>query len=146
MQASQPVNVDKIQAILKEKHVQIAMALKICAHCSICADSCFLYRCREQKPEYMPSHKMLNTLGIIYKKKGKITRKELEEMQKILWEKCVLCTRCYCPLGINIPNLISLARRICRSQGIFHEYNNGGTGFHAPPPEVRYDKGKRKTT
>ncbi|GAB6147001.1 4Fe-4S dicluster domain-containing protein [Desulfocicer niacini] len=131
MQVTQSVNVDEIQAILRENHAQIAISLKVCAHCSLCADSCFLYTCREQKPEYMPSHKVINSLGIICKKKGRITRKELEKMQEILWERCVLCTRCYCPLGINIPNLISLGRRICRSQGISHEYN-GGTGFHSP--------------
>ena len=134
MQSDQSVNVGEIQAILKENHAQITMALKVCAHCSLCADSCFLYRCREQKSEYMPSHKMIHSLGIIYKKKGNITREELEKMQEILWERCVLCTRCYCPLGINIPHLISLARRICRSQGVFHEYN-GGTDFHSHVPQ-----------
>ncbi len=126
-----PVDVKKIQSILREHRMEISMSLKVCAHCSLCADSCFLYRCRQQKPEYMPSHKFLNSLGVIHRKKGRVTRQELESMAGIVWERCVLCTRCYCPLGINIPHLISLTRCICRSQGIFHEYN-GGTGLHSP--------------
>ena len=121
MEATDPVNVKEIQRILHQNKMQIAMSLKVCAHCSLCADSCFLYRCRQQKPEYMPSHKFINSLGIIYKNKGNVSRQELAAMREILWERCVLCTRCYCPLGINIPDLISLARRICRSQGIFYE-------------------------
>ncbi len=133
MQTIQAVNVDEIQTILRENKAQISTALKVCAHCALCADSCFLYRCREQKPGYMPSHKFINTLGVIYRKKGRVSRQELQEMQEILWGKCVLCTRCYCPLGINIPGLISLGRRICRSQGIFHEYN-GGMGVDSPRP------------
>ena len=131
MEADSPVDVKKIQSILREHRMEIAMALKVCAHCSLCADSCFLYRCRQRKPEYMPSHKFLNSLGVIHRRKGRVSRRELESMAGIVWERCALCTRCYCPLGIKIPHLIALARRICRSQGIFHEYN-GGTGLHSP--------------
>jgi Fe-S oxidoreductase len=34
----------------------------------------------------------------------------------------VLCGRCYCPFGIDIPNMISFARSILRSQGITGVY------------------------
>jgi heterodisulfide reductase subunit C len=71
----------------------------------------------------MPSHKVINSIGIFYKKKGKVTRAELEDIKEIIWKRCVLCTRCYCPLGIDIPSMIALARRICRSQGVVYNYN-----------------------
>ena len=136
MEATDPVNVKEIQNILQQNKMQITMSLKVCARCSLCADSCFLYRSRQQTPEYMPSHKFINSLGNIYKKNGRVSRQELEDMREILWERCVLCTRCYCPLGINIPDLISLGRRICRSQGIFHEYNHD-TGSHSAAARQR---------
>ncbi|MBF0204939.1 MAG: 4Fe-4S dicluster domain-containing protein [Desulfamplus sp.] len=114
---------EQINAILNEKKKEIAMALKVCARCTLCADSCFLYRSRERIPEYMPSHKFITSLGVIYKKKGKVTLDELLHMRDTLWKRCVLCTRCYCPLGINIPVLLALGRRILRSQGIYHLYS-----------------------
>jgi predicted aldo/keto reductase-like oxidoreductase len=72
----------------------------------------------------MPSHKFINTLGILYRKKGRVTRDELESMCHIAWRRCVLCTRCYCPLGINIPEMIALVRRICRSQNVLPDFEN----------------------
>ena len=49
---------------------------------------------------------------------------ELEEIKINVWERCVLCTRCYCPFGIDIPAMISLARSICRSQGVYPAHDN----------------------
>ena len=110
---------------LLEKHkVAMRMALRVCAHCGLCAESCFLYATRDRKPEYMPSHKFIHTLGTLYKKKGHVRRDELESMCHIAWRRCVLCTRCYCPLGINIPEMISLVRRICRSQNVVPDFEN----------------------
>ncbi len=118
----------KIRKILHERKKEVAVSLKSCAHCALCADSCFLYRCRDNDPKYMPSHKVINSIGTIYRKKGKVTRAELEEIREIVWKRCVLCTRCYCPLGIDIPSLIALARRICRSQGVVHDFEEGRKG------------------
>ncbi|MBF0229842.1 MAG: (Fe-S)-binding protein [Desulfamplus sp.] len=117
------VCVEEINAILKEKKDKIATALKVCAHCTLCADSCFLYRSKEQVTEHMPSHKFITSLGVIYKKKGKVTIEELYEMRETLWKRCVLCTRCSCPLGINIPELLAIGRRILRTQGVYHSYS-----------------------
>ena len=68
------------------------------------------------------SAKIYNNLGMLYKKKGRVTKDELEEIKVNIWDRCVLCTRCYCPFGIDIPGMITLARSICRSQGIFPSY------------------------
>lgn len=117
------VNSQEICEILGERKKEIEVTLKSCAHCGLCAESCFLYRCRDNDPRYMPSHKVINSIGTIYKKKGKVTRAELEEIKGIVWKRCVLCTRCYCPLGIDIPSMIALGRRICRSQGVVFHYD-----------------------
>jgi Fe-S oxidoreductase len=113
-----------IGSLLEKHRFAMRMALRVCAHCGLCAESCFLYVARDRQPEYMPSHKFINTLGILYRKKGKVRREELESMCHIAWRRCVLCTRCYCPLGINIPEMIALVRRICRSQHVVPDFEN----------------------
>ena len=70
----------------------------------------------------MPSYKVVYSLGKLYKKKGKVNWKALEEMKDLVWKNCVLCERCYCPFGIDIPNMIAFTRSILRSQGISGVY------------------------
>ncbi|RJP86422.1 MAG: (Fe-S)-binding protein [Desulfobacteraceae bacterium] len=112
-----------IQSILAEHKKQIKIGLTMCAHCSLCAESCFLYMSHEGDPQYMPSYKFLHSVGRLYKKKGDVSRAQLETMRDLVFENCVLCTRCYCPMGIDIPALITLGRRICRSQNLFRNYD-----------------------
>ncbi|GAB6161085.1 hypothetical protein JCM12298_02440 [Desulfothermus naphthae] len=109
--------------ILRNKS-KIKFAMSLCARCSMCAPSCFLYRANNGDPTYMPSYKMLNSIGIIFKKKGDLSDNEIENIKNIVWEKCVLCTRCYCSLGIDIPYLISIARDFCRQKGVYKTYDN----------------------
>ena len=112
----------QIRQMVKGHKEQIKFCLAVCAHCSMCAESCFLYETRGKTPEYMPSHKMIHSIGHLYRKKGKVDMEKLTEIGEIAWRRCVLCGRCYCPLGVDIPRMISLARRICRSQGVYREY------------------------
>jgi heterodisulfide reductase subunit C len=121
---SEDINSDAVWALLKKHRYAMRMGLRVCAHCGLCAKSCFLYVARSRMPEYMPSHKFINTIGTLYRKKGHVGRQELESMCHIAWRRCVLCTRCYCPLGINIPEMIALARRICRSQNVVPDFEN----------------------
>ena len=67
---------------------------------------------------------LLNGSLNIYKKKGKVDRAGFEEIKEIVWRRCVLCTRCYCPLGIDIPEMIALARDICRSQEVYFQWSD----------------------
>ena len=113
-----PVDVKKIQKFLAQKKGKMKVLLSFCAHCGLCAESCFLYR-NHLDPKYVPAYKAINSLGKIYKKKGRVDREQLEEMKELIFKNCVLCGRCYCPLGIDIPSMISLARTICRSQGVY---------------------------
>ncbi len=118
----QEVNSQKIWELMQKDKSKIKMMLKVCAHCSMCAPSCFLYTHSKEDPRYVPSHKMINSIGYLFKKKGKVSRQELEAIKVIVWERCVLCSRCYCPLGVDIPGMISLARKVCRSQDVYREY------------------------
>lgn len=113
------VDSGKIAEILEQKKDRMRTCLSACAACSLCAESCLLYKEKNNDPQYMPSYKVIHSLGRLYRKKGRVSREELEQMQQLLWRNCVLCGRCYCPFGIDIPNMIAFARSILRSQGIY---------------------------
>ncbi|MBN2401868.1 MAG: (Fe-S)-binding protein [Spirochaetes bacterium] len=117
---------NKIQKIISNKKGVIKLSLSACVHCSICSDSCFLFNSHNCDPTYTPSYKAINSIGRIYKKKGRISDDEYKEIGHLIWDKCVLCMRCYCPVGISIPILISAARSICREKGIYRTYDGNG--------------------
>ncbi len=117
------IDIAPIQELLDHNKAKMKLWLRACAHCSLCADSCFLYTTKGHDPIYMPSHKAINSIGTLYRKKGKVDRRTLEEIGDIAWNRCVLCTRCYCPFGIDIPEMITLARNICRTQEVYRRYD-----------------------
>ncbi len=49
----------------------------------------------------------------------------LNEIKGIVWNHCVLCGRCYCPIGVHVPSMIAFARSICRSQDVYPETEEG---------------------
>jgi Fe-S oxidoreductase len=114
-----PVNTKKIDEMLQRQQGKMKRYLSYCAHCGLCAESCFLYMAHHKDPQYMPSYKAIHSLGKLYKKKGKVDRKLLTEMKGIVWRNCVLCGRCYCPIGIHIPSMIAFARSVLRSQDVY---------------------------
>lgn len=121
-QSTAEVDTKKIKEQLNKRKKKMKMSLSVCAHCTLCAESCFLFNARDNDPTYMPSYKFINSIGLIYKKRGKVSKAELEDIREIVWGKCVLCTRCYCPFGIDIPDMIAFARSICRNQGVFPNF------------------------
>lgn len=125
MQEPRPAKPDRktIVSFLSRNKTRMKLSLQVCAHCGLCAESCFLYVTHGKKPELMPSHKAIHSIGKLYKKKGKVDWETLAEIREIVWKRCVLCTRCYCPLGIDIPEMISLARSICRSQNVLPAFD-----------------------
>ena len=118
-----PGDPEDIQTLLDRYRKKMRLFLKVCARCSLCAESCFMYKNHQRDPKYMPSHKFIHSIGTLYKKRKRLDRRMLEEIGDIVWNRCVLCTRCYCPFGIDIPEMIALARKICRSQGIYPRYD-----------------------
>ena len=116
------VDLNHITEMLERKKGRMKLSLSTCAGCTLCAESCFHFRSHDGDPRYMPSYKVLNSLGTLYKKKGRVSLEELENMKELIWGNCAMCERCYCPFGIDIPVMISFARSILRSQGIDGTY------------------------
>ena len=112
----------KLREMLDRQKGKMKLLLSFCVHCGLCAESCFLYMGHGKDPKYIPAYKAIHSLGRLYREKGKIDRAFLEEIREIIWRHCVLCMRCYCPLGIDIPSMIAMARSICRSQGVYGIY------------------------
>jgi len=124
---NQPVNQKQIKEMLDKHRAKMKLQLSHCVHCTLCAESCFLFNAHDKDPQYMPSYKVINSLGKLYRKRGKVDRAFLEKIKKIVWRNCVLCRRCYCPVGVDIPGMIAFARSICRSQGVHPDFDEQGT-------------------
>ncbi len=119
--AKPPINLEKIRAILEANDgARMRMWLSICAHCGLCAESCFFYLAHDKDPKLSPAYKVQKTVGKLYKKKGKVSREELEEIKETAWGECTMCRRCsmFCPFGIDIASQIGVARAVCTSQGV----------------------------
>lgn len=121
------VDRDKLKAMLRQKR-RMRYFLSFCASCGLCAESCFYYR-KHGDPRSTPAYKAVNTLGVMFSRKRTLSRDDLEGMKDLLWGKCVLCRRCYCPFGIDISGMISWARSICRAQGIYEDYRKSSRGL-----------------
>ena len=126
-QEIKPVDVKKIKGMLNRKKGKMKRYLSHCAHCSLCAESCFLYMAHNKDPQYMPSYKAIYSLGKLYRKKGKVDREFLNKIKRIVWRNCVLCGRCYCPIGIHVPSMIAFARNICRSQEVYPQLDEASS-------------------
>lgn len=122
--SEKPIDLKQIREMLKQKKGRMKFCLSACAGCTLCAESCFRFTNSGGDPRCVPSYKVLNSLGKLYRRNGKVSRAELEEMSQLVWGNCALCERCYCPLGIDIPNMIAFTRSILRSQGINGMYPN----------------------
>lgn len=109
-----------------------AMRLESCIHCGICADACHYYIATED-PQYTPIWKVepfkqaykreAGPFAPFYKLLGlkrKVTVKELDRWQHLLFDSCNLCGRCslICPMGIDITELIEQARRAMFDAGL----------------------------
>ena len=112
----------------RDERRMVGLSLSVCVHCAICADSCFKFRGSGNDPTYTPSYKAINSIGLVQRKRGKLSPAEWEEARDLAWSKCVLCMRCYCPLGISIPTLIARARSACRAKGYYRSWDHGVGG------------------
>ncbi len=77
--------------------------LSICAHCGMCADSCFFYKTNNNDPTQIPSYKIQSTLGEMVRLKGKVDTEFMIHAMDVAWGRCTCCNRCalYCPHGID---------------------------------------------
>ncbi|MFH2066721.1 MAG: sulfate respiration complex iron-sulfur protein HmcF [Pseudomonadota bacterium] len=106
--------------------------LEICAHCGLCADSCFFYLSNNKDPRQVPSYKIQSTLGEIVKRKGDVDNAFMHYVMDTAWAKCTCCNRCgtYCPFGIDMGVMFSYVRGLCFSQGFVPWEMKIGSGMH----------------
>ncbi|HPI90228.1 MAG TPA: (Fe-S)-binding protein [Spirochaetota bacterium] len=116
-----------LKKILRDRK-DIKFLLSYCVSCGLCSETCFYYK-NTKDPQSTPSYKMLNSAGLLYKLNSNVRYDHLIRMKYLIWGKCVLCGRCFCPMGINIPSIIAFARSICREHGICENYENHPRGI-----------------
>lgn len=106
--------------------------LEVCAHCGLCADSCFLYLANKKDPTQVPAYKIQSTLGEIVRRKGKVDNAFMQMVMDTAWSKCTCCNRCgmYCPFGIDMGVMFSYLRGLCYSQGFVPWEMKIGAGMH----------------
>ncbi|WFS61897.1 (Fe-S)-binding protein [Pseudodesulfovibrio thermohalotolerans] len=127
------VDSDKLwAAIQKTMKSRTKTWLEICAHCGLCAESCFLYQVNGRVPEQVPSYKIQSTLGVMVKKKGKVDNEFMQMCMETAWSKCTCCNRCgmYCPHGIDMGVMFSYLRGLLYSQGFVPWELKIGSGMH----------------
>jgi len=121
-----------------------AMRIESCIHCGMCADACHYYIATED-PQYTPIWKV-EPFKQAYKReagpyapffklfglKHKVTARELDHWQHLLFDSCNMCGRCslICPMGIDVAALIEQARRAMFDAGV--------------APKELYDKAKHQ--
>jgi Fe-S oxidoreductase len=127
------VDSDKLWgAIQKTMKSRTKTWLEICAHCGLCAESCFLYQVNGRVPEQVPSYKIQSTLGVMVKKKGKVDNAFMQMCMETAWSKCTCCNRCgmYCPHGIDMGIMFGYLRGLLYSQGFVPWELKIGSGMH----------------
>ena len=106
--------------------------LEICAHCGLCAESCFYYLANNWDPKQVPSYKIQTTLGELVKRKGDVDNAFMQMCMDTAFSKCTCCTRCgvYCPFGIDMGVMFSYLRGLLFSQGFTPWEMKIGSGMH----------------
>lgn len=106
--------------------------LEICAHCGLCADSCFFYLANRKDPTQVPAYKILSTLGKIVQRNGDVDNAHMRYCMDVAWSRCTCCNRCgsFCPYGIDMGVMFSYLRGLCFSQGFVPWEMKIGSGMH----------------
>ncbi len=99
-----------------------AMYMESCVSCGLCAEACHFFETTGD-PRFTPIYKIepfkrayqreVGPFAPIYKLlKPAVKAKQLEEWEELIYDSCTMCGRCTlaCPMGIDIPSLIELAR------------------------------------
>ena len=114
------IDQSRVRQILDANNgARIRTWLSICSRCGLCAESCFVYLANDRDPQLSPAYKVKQTLGKMYRRKGRLSRDFFENCYKIAWLQCTMCKRCsvFCPFGIDVATMIAIVRSVCNSQG-----------------------------
>ncbi|MDR0338826.1 MAG: (Fe-S)-binding protein [Desulfovibrio sp.] len=127
------VDTEKLWASIRKTCKSRTMTwLEICAHCGMCADSCFLYRCNDRDPEQVPAFKIQSTLGEMVRRKGQVDNAFMRRAMDYAWSRCTCCNRCgqFCPHGIDMGVMFSYLRGLLYAQGFVPWELKIGAGMH----------------
>ena len=127
------VDRDKLWATIQNTcKSRIRTWLEICAHCGMCADSCFLYLINDCDPVQVPAYKIQSTLGEIIRRKGDVDNAFMRKTMEVAWAKCTCCNRCgmYCPHGIDMGIMFGYLRGLLYGQGFVPWELKIGAGMH----------------
>jgi Fe-S oxidoreductase len=109
---------------------QFATYLDACVHCGHCAEACHFYQAKPE-PRYTPIHK-LRLFSRMYRRElspfrwlhrllePRITARDLEEWQELVFDSCTMCGRCsmICPMGIDIATMVHVGRGALNAAGL----------------------------
>jgi Fe-S oxidoreductase len=116
------------KSFLAQTEEHLVSYLEACVHCGQCADACLFYR-TSGDPRHTPAYKLfpiakaykgqkwpLSWLGLA----PKVTEKDLEEWEELIFDTCTMCGRCteVCPMGIDIASIVGQARKAWANAGL----------------------------
>ena len=104
----------------------LASYLESCVRCGLCATACHFYEVTGD-PKYTPAYKLF-PMARAHKKTlwpwrwlggPKVTEKELQEWEELLFDSCTMCGRCtqVCPMGIDISSIVAASRSAFAAAG-----------------------------
>jgi len=104
----------------------LAAYLESCVKCANCATACHFYEVTGD-PKYTPAYKLFPMAKAHrrtmwpWKWLGgpKITERDLEEWEELLFDSCTMCGRCtqVCPMGIDIASIVAASRQAFAAAG-----------------------------
>lgn len=106
--------------------------LNICAHCGMCAQSCFMYNASNNDSKQIPSYKIQSTLGEMLKNPEGVDAAFMIHCMEVAWAQCTCCNRCalYCPHGIDTGVMFSYLRGLLFKHGFVPWELKIGSGMH----------------
>jgi Fe-S oxidoreductase len=140
-----PERIEKaINSVLKgETGARFKAYVETCIHCGLCADACHYYLSKDKDPRLSPAGKVKQTVWAMIKAKGKVDAEFIRQVARIAHTECNLCKRCamYCPFGIDIAYLMSIARRIVHKLGVTPLYLQDTAHSHSATMNQMWVKG-----
>jgi Fe-S oxidoreductase len=135
MATNSKVRETALNTYIKEVGGAVAAQLEACTRCGICAEACHFY-IATGKPEYTPIWKVelvkrlyeqrftpIGRLKIALGLEKPVTEADLEQWVEYDYHACTMCQRCslVCPMGIQIADLIHMARSGLQAAGLIPE-------------------------
>lgn len=139
---------DKIENVINqvlktETGARLKTYVNTCIHCGLCSEACHYYMSHDKDPKWSPVGKVKQTIWEMIRKKGRLAPEEIRRVVEIAHTECNLCRRClqFCPFGIDIAYLISMARRICHKLGVTPKYIQDTAHSHSVTMNQMWVKG-----